>query len=319
MYNFPIGILIDSLKGTTEENIKKATSLGVQGMQLFMTGCGRPENHIDNMTKERAKILLDMAKSNNMSYSAICSDFCCDAGFRGRFADPYKIDEKIEKTKRIIDYAKLLESNVITTHIGLVPEDKNCATYDLMVKSCGEIAEYAASVGAVFAIETGPESTDTLVGFMDDINSKGIGANFDPANLVMCSAEYDLQASVKKLGKYIVHTHAKDGIRLNYKSYAHYCGDWEEEPEYKARLAKVKDMFHTGDVIKDNIYLAKAAGNPCIEVPLGYGDVNWNLYLRALEDIGYRGFLTIEREVGDDPAKDIKLAVDFLHSKINML
>ena len=35
-------------------------------------------------------------------------------------------------------------------------------------------------------------------------------------------------------------------------------------------------------------------------------------YLKALNDIGYRGFLTIEREVGDDPTRDILAAVEFL-------
>ena len=39
-------------------------------------------------------------------------------------------------------------------------------------------------------------------------------------------------------------------------------------------------------------------------------------YLKALEDIGYRGFLTIEREVGNQPEKDIRTAVDFLTKTI---
>jgi len=42
------------------------------------------------------------------------------------------------------------------------------------------------------------------------------------------------------------------------------------------------------------------------------GDVVFPSYLKALEDIGYHGFLTIEREVGDDPEKDIREAVAFL-------
>lgn len=48
------------------------------------------------------------------------------------------------------------------------------------------------------------------------------------------------------------------------------------------------------------------------EVPLGEGGVNWNAYLQALKDIGYTGYLTIEREVKANPEADIKLAVDFL-------
>ena len=46
------------------------------------------------------------------------------------------------------------------------------------------------------------------------------------------------------------------------------------------------------------------------------GDVDWNNYLKALEEIGYDGFLTIERECGDDPAADIAKAVAFLKKQL---
>ena len=48
------------------------------------------------------------------------------------------------------------------------------------------------------------------------------------------------------------------------------------------------------------------------EVPLGMGSVPYVHYLKALEEVGYKGFLTIEREVGDNPARDIKIAIDYL-------
>ena len=38
--------------------------------------------------------------------------------------------------------------------------------------------------------------------------------------------------------------------------------------------------------------------------------------VKALDDIGFHGFLTIEREVGDDPIRDIRAAVDFLKARI---
>lgn len=39
------------------------------------------------------------------------------------------------------------------------------------------------------------------------------------------------------------------------------------------------------------------------EVPLGQGDVNMEAYLRTLLEIGYRGPLTIEREIPQDPER----------------
>ena len=47
---------------------------------------------------------------------------------------------------------------------------------------------------------------------------------------------------------------------------------------------------------------------------MGQGGVPFPAYLTALEEIGYRGYLTIEREVGADPAKDIALAANFLRN-----
>lgn len=52
------------------------------------------------------------------------------------------------------------------------------------------------------------------------------------------------------------------------------------------------------------------------EVPLGEGEVPWARYLRALRDTGYDGYLTIEREVGANPAADIAIAVGFLREQL---
>ena len=35
-------------------------------------------------------------------------------------------------------------------------------------------------------------------------------------------------------------------------------------------------------------------------------------FITALRDIGYDGYLTIERETGETPTEDIKKAIDFL-------
>ena len=53
-----------------------------------------------------------------------------------------------------------------------------------------------------------------------------------------------------------------------------------------------------------------------IELPLGDGDVPFENYLKALNGIGFEGYLTIEREVGADPKADIIKAADFLRKYI---
>jgi len=55
------------------------------------------------------------------------------------------------------------------------------------------------------------------------------------------------------------------------------------------------------------------------EVPLGEGQVPWPKYLRALKEIGYDGYLTIEREVGENPSADIATAATFLREQLAKL
>jgi sugar phosphate isomerase/epimerase len=48
------------------------------------------------------------------------------------------------------------------------------------------------------------------------------------------------------------------------------------------------------------------------EVPLGHGDIDWIAYLGTLEEIEYRGWLTVERETGDNRLAEVAAGVGFL-------
>ena len=48
------------------------------------------------------------------------------------------------------------------------------------------------------------------------------------------------------------------------------------------------------------------------DVPLGEGWVDWPRYLRLLKEIGYDGYLAIEREAGEDRVEEIARAAEFL-------
>jgi sugar phosphate isomerase/epimerase len=48
------------------------------------------------------------------------------------------------------------------------------------------------------------------------------------------------------------------------------------------------------------------------EVPLGAGDIDWIRYLGVLEEVEYRGWLTVERESGEDRVGDVASGVAFL-------
>lgn len=279
MYNFPIGVMLDSFRLPTKEAILKAAEIGANGLQMYSTN---GENSPENLTKEKRRELLDTVKSNGMVFSAICGDL--GQGF-------YSVEKNkvnVEKSKRIMELAKDLECDIVTTHIGVIPEDKSIERYSIMHDACKELADFADSMGSHFAVETGPEIAITLKNFLDSLESKGVAVNFDPANFVMVTGD-DPVKGVYTLKDYIVHTHAKDGIKL-----------LDRDPEI---IYRVLDVERPSD--------------PSFkEVPLGEGSVKFPEYLKALEEVGYRGFLTIEREVGENPAADIVKAAEFLRDLI---
>lgn len=277
-----IGVIVDSFRVGVKEGIKKAREVGASGIQIYAVS---GEMDPDNLSNSARKELLRFITNNDLVVSALCGDL----GGHG-FTRASDNKWKIEKSKRIMDLARDLDSTVVTTHIGVVPEDENSDTWKILQDACNELGQYGDEVGAHFAIETGPEKTATLKRFLDSLDSRGVAVNYDPANLVMVTGD-DPVAGVYNLKGYIVHTHAKDGIM-------------KQQGDPKA----IYDFFAEGgigDLRLEDYFL---------ETPLGQGDVDFKGYVKALRDIGYEGYFTIEREVGEDPEGDIREAVKFLES-----
>ncbi len=276
MYDFSIGVMLESFRLPTPVALKKAKEIGATGIQMYAVD---GEHAPEQLTGGKRRELLDMVKSEGLVFSALCGDL--GKGFHNAELNP----GLIERSMRILDLAKDLETDIVTTHIGVVPADPGHDRYKIMQEACFKLAEYADSLNAHFAIETGPEESATLKQFLDGLHSTGVAVNLDPANLIMVTGDAPVQA-VHNLKDYIVHTHAKDGVRNYYR-----------DPEEVYGLVEAEML----------------ASPSFAELPLGQGGVDFGNYLKALDEIGYHGFLTIEREVGDDPEKDIRLAVDFLN------
>ncbi len=277
MFQFPIGVMLESFLLPVDEALDRAAALGLQGVQVYATrGDFSPERF---HTAER-QLFMRKLKDRGLVISALCGDL-------GKaFDNPSQNPQLIDQSKAILDLAKELGTDIVTTHIGVVPTDAAHPRYKIMQDACYQLAQYADSLQAHFAVETGPETAEVLKGFLDSLHSRGVAVNMDPANFVMVTGDDPVQA-VHTLKDYIVHTHAKDGVRL--------------------AIGNPEVIYH---VIEEELGKMRYFE----EVPLGKGGVDFPRYVQALEEIGYRGFLTIEREVGKNPEADIHLAASFLRN-----
>lgn len=279
-----LGVITDCLKQPVREAVETAHALGLTGVQIYATKGDFCPDVLDAEARAEFRAFL---RERGMEVSALCGDM-------GGYGFEIEADNalRVEKTKAIVDLAVDLGTSVVTTHIGVIPSDDTDPRFGVMQRALTACGLYASSRGVTLAIETGPEPAATLLHFLEGTQG-GVGVNLDPANFVMVTGQ-DPADAVDLLGRYIVHTHLKDGRKLND----------EMTP------AEVYHGFAVGGV---------AALNACksfAELPIGEGDVPWDRYLAALKRVGYDGYLTLEREAGEDPLTDIRSAVGFIRKKL---
>jgi len=280
-----IAVIADCLRRPLPEALRLARELGAEGVQLHADGRAVGPSLDD---AARRALRRDLAQAG-LALTALCGDF----GGRA-FATPAEHPALIARSRATVELARDLGCAVVTGHIGVIPADPAHPRWAALTAACRAIGADAARVGVRYGIETGPEPAAVLRRFLDACASPGLGVNLDPANLAMVQGE-DAAAAVAALAPWIVHTHAKDGIR-------HQPCDVEA----------VYEAFASGGFAE----LERRTGALFEEVPLGRGQVDWPRYIAALRAAGFTGWLTIERETGADPAADIAAAITFLRRQL---
>jgi len=281
---FKIATLADWFGVGLIEGIRESERCGATGVQIYAAGELDPRT----LGNDELQLVKRTLSDCHQTVTALCGELG-GYGLEKAADNP----EKIAYLKQVIDLGLELGCRVVTTHIGVVPKDKSNPRYAVMRDACAELGAYAAANGGWIAVETGPEPIDVLSAFIDDCGA-GVGVNYDPANIVMVTG-VDHVEGVRIAGKRIVHTHAKDGKNL---------------------IPVNAEQFYHG-FAEGGLEWMQSQG-VLIETPLGEGDVRWPEYLRALQSVGYDGYLTIEREVKNG-AEDIRTAVRFLSEQIAKL
>jgi sugar phosphate isomerase/epimerase len=293
-----ISVMLDNLKLPLEEALDTVVKMDIPAVQLRVL----PKD--DDASLQNMKRTV---RERGLKVSAICVDM-------GDLGETDSNSPVLEKMKPLIDAAVTLcdgELAICQTHVGVMPHTMQGPRWDAFVEGCRSLAEYAHSVNATVAMETGPEPPRVMEALLKAVNSPGLSVNYDPSNLIQWPAilvhhpnyqtktevplrpynreeamrEFEPMDGVKRLAPYIVHTHAKDG-RVDERD--------ANAPD-TAPKAQWKDVL------------------------LGEGWVDWPQYLRLLKDNGFDGALAIEREAGDDPVGEITHAVNFLKAQLKQL
>jgi len=260
MDKWPIGVFA-SIDAGLGVKLEVAQELGVPTIHLHA-----PKR--ETRTDEHAEQFLTRLKSMNIEITAVFG------GFEGEsYADipttqrtvglvsPETREGRTAEMKEIAQFARRLGCDVVALHLGFIPHDKTDPLYQGALQVTQDLCDFVAGIDQRLHLETGQETADGLLQFMDDVGRENLYANFDPANMILYGTGDPIEA-VKKIGSRVGSVHCKDG-----KWSANPGQEWGQE------------------------------------TPLGEGDVGMETFLRALNEIGYTGPLTIEREIPEEPER----------------
>ena len=230
-------------------------------------------SHIDteNLTKEQAEEYKTYAAEKKVAISALAYY-------------PNPLDENLEKRQRVIDHiysvidaAKLMEINLVTTFIGRMPTKTISENLKEVEKVWKPILAYAEKQKVKIAIENCPMlfTEDEWPGgqnlmttpalfrkIFDLLDSDYLGLNYDLSHFVWQQMDY--LAPIYEFNDKLFHVHYKD-IKV-----------------YWNKLQKVGVMATPLEYMSPKLP--------------GLGDVDWGKYVSALTDVCYSGYTCIEVE-----------------------
>jgi sugar phosphate isomerase/epimerase len=114
------------------------------------------------------------------------------------------------RTRQVIDFGAALGVKSFGCHVGCIPNSKSHPVYQPVLELVRRVADYAASYGMTFCLETGQEPAEELLAFFEDAGRPNLRINFDPANMILYGSGEPIEA-FRLLSKHVVSVHGKDG------------------------------------------------------------------------------------------------------------
>lgn len=170
-------------------------------------------------------------------------------------------DRRIRQVLEGAAFAHKLGVKLVATHLGFLPEDPNDRLYTGTLIAVDLIAKNLAKQGQSLLFETGQETPTTLLRMFEDLEKRGT---------------------------------TNVGLNFDPANFLHYG---------KANPVDAAEMLgpyilgvHAKDALypTDGFHLGK-------ETDIGKGKVDFPRFIAMLRQVGYDGFITIERELECDP------------------
>tara|TARA_R110002073_G_scaffold7747_13_gene43719 strand:- start:1899 stop:2744 length:846 start_codon:yes stop_codon:yes gene_type:complete len=116
---------------------------------------------------------------------------------------------RLEEMFEISDFAKQLGCDTVALHLGFVPEDPSDEGYAEIVDVTRKLCDYCSDNQQYLHLETGQETAEGLLEFIQQVKRENLKINFDPANMILYGSGEPIDA-LKKVAKHVRSIHCKD-------------------------------------------------------------------------------------------------------------
>ena len=190
------------------------TKLGELGIKSCQVGFQLPEFY----TSENARKLKAHMAKHGVTPSVLFIGFV-DESYASMqavletvgYLQPAKLPERMAVSRKAIDFAAELGCEAAAAHIGFVPADTSDPLHVKLVETMREIADYCKRKGIAFHLETGQETAEELLEFLESLERDNVFINFDPANMILYGKDKPIEA-LETVKAYVRSCHCKDGV-----------------------------------------------------------------------------------------------------------
>ncbi|MCC9643101.1 sugar phosphate isomerase/epimerase [Rhodopirellula sp. JC740] len=117
---------------------------------------------------------------------------------------------RLKEMMEISDFARALAVDCVALHIGFVPHDPLDQEYEGIVEVTRQLCDHCRANEQFLHLETGQETADGLLTFIESVERDNLKINFDPANMILYGSGDPIEA-LRKVGPYVRSVHCKDG------------------------------------------------------------------------------------------------------------
>ncbi|GAG18117.1 unnamed protein product, partial [marine sediment metagenome] len=195
-----IGVDVDDFRLPTKESLRKAADLAFRTVELAtVAGDVAPSN----LSSSGRRHLFRYVDGLGLRLAALVGDMP-----RLRLTDAHTVDERVERTCRILDLAADLNVPLVTASTGALTHPETGEPSVEAVSALRRIGEYADLRGIAYALRPSYDSGERIVRVLDELRCPSIRVCLDPAAMVMTGA--NPLSRIEQFVEQVALLHARD-------------------------------------------------------------------------------------------------------------